>query len=114
MSRSKNKTPFSPSQFRSPPRDDGFAVHTDDESEFLCPYCRRPVGLTNVSMDHGNPVSRRGSFALANISTMCQQCNTAKGSLNLVELAWKWDPQGWTELMRRLRSGGGTGRNGGR
>jgi len=83
-----------------------------------CPYCRRPVGLANVSVDHNNPVSRRGSFALANLSTMCEQCNQCKGSLTmeewgaLVEMAFAWHPDGWRDLMTRLRAGGGAWRNG--
>lgn len=77
-----------------------------------CPYCLQPLNVANMSFDHQQPVSRFGSWALANLVVCCRRCNETKGPLNASEfrqlraLIAEWSPAGSHDLLRRLRAGG--------
>jgi 5-methylcytosine-specific restriction enzyme A len=59
----------------------------------VCFYCRRPVGVRALTMDHIVPLGRGGRSVRANVAPACKSCNTKKRSLVPVE---------WEEYVRAL------------
>ena len=47
----------------------------------ICVYC---LGVATCA-DHIRPLSRGGRDALVNLAPCCQRCNTAKGTMELLE-----------------------------
>lgn len=58
-----------------------------------CPYCRTPIDIVSLTLDHIIPRSLGGEFSLANMQVICRECNerksnmTAEGFTNLLEFA---------------------------
>jgi 5-methylcytosine-specific restriction endonuclease McrA len=77
-----------------------------------CPHCGEILKPSNVSVDHGNPTSRNGAHAIANLIVICETCNQRKGPLTTVEysallaLMVHWPPPARQSVLRRLRAGG--------
>lgn len=47
---------------------------------FPCIYCRAPIDILNLSLDHRTPLRRKGGPELSNLEPcMCARCNGAKG-----------------------------------
>lgn len=44
-----------------------------------CPYCRAPIDILNLSLDHRTPLRRGGGPELSNLQPICKRCNSAKG-----------------------------------
>ena len=59
----------------------------------VCYYCRRPVGIRTLSMDHLVPLGRGGRSVRGNVVPACKDCNSKKQSLLPVE---------WTDYLARL------------
>jgi 5-methylcytosine-specific restriction endonuclease McrA len=53
----------------------------------LCPYCRTPIDILSLEIDHSIPVRRGGSPGLDNQKPTCKRCNTIKGELTHDEFA---------------------------
>ena len=77
-----------------------------------CPYCAERIHTRNFSLDHAQPVSRNGDWALANMKVCCLHCNRMKGALTAVEFMGLMDflrslaPEAATDVKRRLSAGG--------
>ncbi len=62
-------------------------------SDGVCYYCRRPVGVGALTMDHIVPLGRGGRSVRGNVVPACKDCNTRKKSLVPVE---------WAEYLDKL------------
>lgn len=77
----------------------------------ICCYCGSPITYKNLSIDHSQPLSRGGSFDLANLRVCCLKCNRSKGAMTEIEfiqlqqLVATWE-DGGKDLFARLRRGG--------
>ncbi len=58
-----------------------------------CYYCRRQVGMANLTMDHVVPLSRGGKSKKGNIVPACKECNNKKKYLLPIE---------WEEYLKGL------------
>lgn len=47
----------------------------------LCPYCKQPIDILSLTLDHIVPRSLGGTFTLPNMQCTCVDCNTRKGSM---------------------------------
>ena len=45
----------------------------------LCPYCRAPIDILSLSLDHKTPLRRSGGPELDNLQVLCKGCNGSKG-----------------------------------
>ncbi len=78
----------------------------------FCPYCGCRLSEKNFSVDHSQPLTRNGGYALENLTVCCKPCNTAKGILTrdeftqLSELARSWPDCAANNLFGRLKAGG--------
>ena len=83
-----------------------------------CAYCGMPVAW-DASIDHKTPTSRGGKHCRANLVVCCRACQERKGLLSaeefrqLLALIGSWAPRAGSDLLARLRAGGGKryGRN---
>jgi 5-methylcytosine-specific restriction endonuclease McrA len=77
-----------------------------------CPYCPDVLDHRNFSVDHSEPISRGGSFALDELCIICLRCNQVKGNMNegeFTRLLWllkEFHPDAARNLLARLRAGG--------
>jgi 5-methylcytosine-specific restriction endonuclease McrA len=78
-----------------------------------CRYCGYlMISETLFTVDHAIPLSRGGSWELANLVVCCAACNAAKGPLTSQEFAQllfllgRWPPEAQTDTLRRLKIGG--------
>ena len=84
----------------------------EDALHLPCCYCRCPLLAATFSVDHADPVSRGGGFALENLRVVCRRCNEAKGALDdlefsdLLALLRTWPDAARKGTLRRLRAGG--------
>lgn len=46
---------------------------------FPCVYCRAPIDILNLSLDHKTPLRRGGGPELENLHLPCAKCNGSKG-----------------------------------
>lgn len=46
---------------------------------FPCVYCRTPIDILNLSLDHRTPLRRGGGPELENLGVLCVSCNSVKG-----------------------------------
>lgn len=46
-----------------------------------CPYCRAPIDILSLTLDHVQPRSAGGEFTLKNTQVCCKDCNERKGNL---------------------------------
>jgi 5-methylcytosine-specific restriction endonuclease McrA len=78
----------------------------------LCEYCRAVLSF-QASLDHRTPISQGGRHELANLAVVCIPCQERKGLLledeyrQLLALVATWRPRSSSDLMARLRAGGG-------
>lgn len=47
----------------------------------LCPYCRAPIDVLSMEMDHSTPFSRGGGPGFDNLRCICARCNRVKADL---------------------------------
>jgi hypothetical protein len=47
-----------------------------------CPYCRVPIDILNLTIDHITPRALGGRFALDNMQCICCECNERKGKFS--------------------------------
>ncbi len=77
-----------------------------------CPYCDVVLDYRNFSVDHSEPVSRGGSFALDDLCVICMRCNQVKGNMNegeFTRLLWllrEFQADVARNILARLRAGG--------
>ena len=45
-----------------------------------CPYCRTPIDVLSMQLDHKTPLSRKGGPDLSNLQCLCKECNGSKGN----------------------------------
>ena len=45
----------------------------------LCPYCRTPIDILSMQLDHKTPLRRGGGPELGNLHCICKPCNGSKG-----------------------------------
>lgn len=50
-----------------------------------CFYCRKRVSRKKSTLDHVLPKSKGGQDTIDNLVLCCRDCNTAKGSMTLLE-----------------------------
>lgn len=50
-----------------------------------CYYCQKPLLAEEKTMDHKIPLSRWGKSVKGNLVVCCKNCNTEKGSKNLLD-----------------------------
>jgi 5-methylcytosine-specific restriction endonuclease McrA len=81
------------------------------EHQPLCMYCRAPLSLDLVRLDHARPIARGGSYRVDNLRVCCDRCNRLKGQLDADELRALLNflsdlhPAARQDLERRLLSG---------
>jgi 5-methylcytosine-specific restriction endonuclease McrA len=46
-----------------------------------CPYCRTPIDIVSLTLDHIVPRSLGGEFSLDNLEPICMDCNQRKGNM---------------------------------
>jgi hypothetical protein len=44
-----------------------------------CPYCRAPIDVLSLQLDHRTPLRRGGGPELSNLQVLCKGCNGSKG-----------------------------------
>jgi 5-methylcytosine-specific restriction endonuclease McrA len=78
----------------------------------LCEYCRTPLSF-EASLDHRQPIAQGGRHELQNLAVVCLACQERKGLLleeeyrELLTVAGTWRPRSSSDLLARLRAGGG-------
>lgn len=45
----------------------------------LCPYCRTPIDILKMQLDHKTPLRRGGGPEIENLQAICKPCNGSKG-----------------------------------
>jgi 5-methylcytosine-specific restriction endonuclease McrA len=60
----------------------------------VCYYCRKKVGMEQLTMDHVVPYSRGGKSKKGNVVPACKTCNNKKKHLLPVE---------WSEYLESLK-----------
>ena len=78
----KKKLPpltFSKVQFRSHVL---AALGGKEDGAAKCRYCHFYFSISDLAVDHANPLSRGGSSGLDNLEFPCKRCNQIKGSLS--------------------------------
>ena len=50
-----------------------------------CPFCRVPIDVLSMQLDHKTPLRRGGSMAFENRECICKRCNQVKGELTREE-----------------------------
>lgn len=91
---------------------EGLRIEVEANLPQGCFYCLQPITEETFSCDHGHPVSRGGSFALANIYVCCRPCNEAKGNMTVEEFQTVYEAlrrmpdQVRKDVIKRLRAGG--------
>lgn len=64
-----------------------------------CLYCRAPIDVISMQLDHKTPFRRGGGPELSNLQIICARCNRAKGSFTyeeyLVLVAFMDGPGAW-------------------
>lgn len=45
----------------------------------LCPYCKAPIDILSMQLDHKTPLRRGGGPELSNLQCICKDCNGSKG-----------------------------------
>jgi len=50
-----------------------------------CPYCRTPIDIISLSLDHKTPLRRGGGPDLSNLQVICKRCNGVKSSFTAEE-----------------------------
>lgn len=53
----------------------------------LCPYCRTPIDILSMQLDHKTPLHRGGGPELDNLQAICKGCNGSKGEFTHEEYA---------------------------
>ena len=80
--------------------------------EGVCRYCCRPLRLSNLAVDHKQPLSRGGTHLFLNLQPCCQSCNWQKGALTsdefmqLIATVERMDGAATADIKRRLTIGG--------
>lgn len=46
-----------------------------------CPYCREPIDILSMELDHKTPLRRGGGPELSNLQCISERCNKVKGDL---------------------------------
>ena len=78
-----------------------------------CEYTSEPVKLADIQIDHRIPISRGGSFGVENLAITSGKSNQHKSELTgaeflqLLLLLDTFDSAAKTNVLSRLRSGGG-------
>lgn len=52
-----------------------------------CNYCRGPIDVLSLQLDHKTPLRRGGGTELSNLQCLCADCNRAKGAFTHDEFA---------------------------
>jgi len=47
-----------------------------------CHYCKVPIDILNLTLDHAKPRTAGGAFSLDNMRICCGECNERKGNLS--------------------------------
>jgi hypothetical protein len=50
-----------------------------------CPFCRAPIDILSMELDHRTPLRRGGGPELQNLEPICRRCNSIKGELTREE-----------------------------
>lgn len=45
----------------------------------LCPYCKAPIDVLSMQLDHKTPLRRGGGPEIDNLHAICKPCNGSKG-----------------------------------
>jgi 5-methylcytosine-specific restriction endonuclease McrA len=76
-----------------------------------CPYCKAPIDIMNLTLDHIVPRTAGGQFAIENMQETCADCNQRKGQLShdafarLLRFAEsELSPYDQTVLLKRLKA----------
>jgi 5-methylcytosine-specific restriction endonuclease McrA len=79
---------------------------------FLCPYCKAPIDVLSMTLDHDVALHSGGTNEFNNLVACCADCNTLKGKLTGDQyrdfralLRLNLDPAAEAEILQRLRSG---------
>jgi len=57
------------------------------QSDGVCAYCKRRVGIANLSLDHVYPLNLGGSNTIENCVLCCRSCNSLKSNKTLEQIA---------------------------
>jgi 5-methylcytosine-specific restriction endonuclease McrA len=52
-----------------------------------CPFCRAPIDILSMQLDHKTPLRRGGGMEFENRECICKRCNQAKGEFTREEYA---------------------------
>ena len=75
-----------------------------------CPYCRRPIDILSLELDHVTPLARGGDLTLDNLEATCPDCNCEKGALTGPEYRklrdfWNTlEPAARTHIRRQMKT----------
>ena len=78
-----------------------------------CEYTGELIKLSDIQIDHRNPISRGGSFGIENLAITSGKTNQHKGELldsefsQLLTLLNQFEPIAKNNVLSRLRRGGG-------
>jgi hypothetical protein len=78
-----------------------------------CAYCGCVLTPETFSIDHQMPTCRRADYSLGNLVVACRFCQERKGLLSAEEFRGllsriaTWAPRAGSDLLGRLRAGGG-------
>jgi hypothetical protein len=78
-----------------------------------CAYCGCVLTPETFSLDHKMPTCRRADYSLGALAVCCLPCQQRKGLLSsdefrqVLALIATWPPRAGSDLLARLRAGGG-------
>lgn len=80
-------------------------------SALPCPYCRAPIDILNLTLDHVIPRSQDGASTLENMQACCEDCNHMKGEMSheafamLLAFARRaFSSHDYSTLLKRLKA----------
>ncbi|MEN9755855.1 MAG: endonuclease [Pseudomonadota bacterium] len=87
-------------------------IETYRKRQYLtCEYTGARVPITDIELDHKQPVSRNGSFKIWNLAITSKKTNQQKGQLTsmefarLLDLLDEFDKDAKKDVLARLRAG---------
>lgn len=82
-------------------------VYSELIKEFdICPYCGKPLGMSNIHLDHIVPLSKGGTHSKFNVLACCETCNLRKRSKPINEWLKEVPPSRLCNLREILSARG--------
>ena len=55
--------------------------HVKSQKPRECYYCKQPLSISKITIEHKHPLSRGGKTVIENLAMCCEKCNLEKGDM---------------------------------